>query len=294
MTHPSVLGVAFGAGLATGAGVLLLLRLISYRKAVRQLSALIPRESLDAWAEATEQKLEAAGVKLRGRLYTGGVILAVAVALYAGLFVFRNFVAGLFMATAAVLLPDQFILQRLEAKKLKMLEQMAMAVRIFAAEFTQTPQIGRALGEVAVRVPDPLGAVFRSAYLDISKGVSLDQVLSDLMVRLDFAAGRMFVQLLMAARRDSSVAPLFGELVTRLAVQLELIRKNRSELYADRLLSWIMLGSMVPAYFIMRATVAETYEFLVATLAGRIVVALCFLSVIVWVVMDRLMGRVEV
>lgn len=294
MTHPSVLGVAFGTGLAAGAGVLLFLRMISYRRAARQLSSLIPRESLDAWAEATEQRLEAAGVRLRGRLYTGGVTLAVAVALYAGLFVFRNFVAALLMATAAVLLPDQFILQRLEARRLKMLEQMAMAVRIFAAEFTQTPQIGRALGEVAARVPDPLGAVFRNAYRDISKGVSLDQVLSDLMVRLDFAAGRMFVQLLMAARRDSSVAPLFGELVTRLAVQLELIRKNRSELYADRLLSWIMLGSMVPAYFIMRATVAETYEFLVATVAGRIVVALCFLSVIVWVVMDRLMGRVEV
>ncbi|WP_025772909.1 type II secretion system F family protein [Neomoorella thermoacetica] len=294
MTRLSVLGVAFGTGLAAGAGMLLLFRVINYRKAVRQLSFLIPRESLDAWAEATERKLEAAGVRFRGRLYTVGVTLAVLASLYVGIFVFRNFVAALLMATAAVLLPDQFILQRTESRKLKMLEQMATAVRIFAAEFTQTPQIGKALGEVAARVPDPLGAVFRDAYRAVSLGKALDDVFSDLMVRLDFGPGRMFVQLLMAARRDSSVAPLFGELVTRLAVLLELIRKNRSELYADRLLSWIMLAAMVPAYLVMRATVPETYEFLSGTVAGRIVVALCFLSVIVWVVMDRFMGRVEV
>ncbi|AEG15977.1 type II secretion system protein E [Desulfofundulus kuznetsovii DSM 6115] len=294
MIHPAVLGFGLGAGLAAGTGVLFFLRAVHYRKAARQLSTLVPRESLDAWAEVTERKLEAAGVKLRGRLYTGAVILAVAASLYVGLFVFRNFIAALLMATVAVLLPDQLVLQRLEYRKLKMLEQMVLAVRIFASEFAQTPQLGRALGEVAARVPDPLGAIFRTAYRDVVRGKSMDEVLSNLMVRLDFAAGRMFVQLLMAARRDASVAPLFGELVTRLAVQLELVRKNRSQLYADRLLSWIMLAAMVPAYLAIRATVPETYEFLVATVAGRIVVALCFLSVIVWVVMDRLTGRVEI
>jgi pilus assembly protein CpaF len=291
---PAVIGAAFGAGLAAGAAALFFVKTVRSRSVTGRLTALVPKKAVRDWEESAEEKLSAAGLKVRGRLYTLGVLVAASASFFVGIFAFRNFTAALLMATAAVLLPDRLVLQRREGRKLKMLEQMIVAVRIFAAEFNQTPQVERALKAAAAQVPPPLGTVLQDACRSLLKGASFDEALFKLMSKLEFAGGRMFVQLIMAAKRDSSVAPLFGELVTRLAVQLELARKNRSVLYADRLLSWVMLGSMVPAFLVMRLTVPETGEFLTATVAGRVVVTLCFLSVIVWTVMDRLAGRVEV
>lgn len=291
---PAVIGAAFGVGLVSGATILFFVKEFRWKRATERLASLVPKGHFAAWEEEAEKTMEAAGIKMGGRLYTAAVLAAAVASFCVGIFGFRNFTAALLMATAAVLLPDRFVLQRRESRRLKMLEQLLVAARIFAAEFNQTPQVERALRSASLQVPPPLGTVLQGACRDLTKGASFTKAISKLMSALDFAGGRMFVQLLMAAKRDSSVAPLFGELVTRLAVQLELARKNRSVLYADRLLSWIMLGAMVPAYLVMRLTVPETGEFLTATVSGRVVVALCFLSVIVWTVMDRLAGRVEI
>lgn len=251
-------------------------------------------DAADAWIAAAEARLARAGFRLRGAQYAL-VLLALGMgAFLAGILLFRNLAAALLMAASAALLPEQAVARRLEARRQLMLDQMAAAVRVFAAEFMATPQVERGLLAAAERIPDPVGRVFRDACRRLALGERLDAVLLGMMAGFDFEYGRMFVQLLRQAARDASVAPLFAELVARMEVHLDLARKSRAELAGERLLALVMMCTPLPGYLFMRAVVPETTEFLVENFWGRLAVVGVFLSMLLWAAVDRLFGREEV
>lgn len=254
----------------------------------------MPRDAVDAWIAAADARLARAGFRLRGSRYALLVAALGLSAFLAGLLLFRNLAAALLMAASAVLLPDQAVARRIEARRQLMIDQMAAAVRVFAAEFLATPQVQKGLHAVAERIPDPVGRVFRDACERLDLGDRLEPVLVEMMAAFDFEYGRMFVQLLRQAAHDASVAPLFAELVARMETHLELARKSRAELAGERLLALVMMATPLPGYLFMRAVVPETTEFLVNNFWGRLAVVGVFLSMLLWAAVDRLFGREEV
>lgn len=207
--------------------------------------------------------------------------------------IFKSPAPALFAAALCVLIPDQLAHRRRRAHRAAVLEQLAAAVRLFAAEFAVAPRLERGFAVVGKRVPDPVGGIFRRAHARLVYGTPADDVFREMARELDSPEGHMFVQLLRAAREQGpTVTPLFHDLVSRVAVQQELEKVNRAELFGDRAVGFLLAVLPLPLYFLLQAWIPEAKDFLVDTTAGKAVASLSFLSGIAWFFVDRVVGEV--
>ncbi len=248
-------------------------------------------DSMQRWIMRAEKE-----IGKNNTLSNAGAVLPFALFLSAagfwfGLAVLGNLVAAMLMAAIGVLLPEQILYNRQQAKKEKMMEQLGTAVRMFAAEYIETPNSIRALNQIANQLPDPIGAVFQRADKDFSSGKSVDDALIGLSQKLNFEYGRLFVQLLRLSFEDSAVGPMFTGLSAKLAGQQKLIRKGRVDVALDRGMVVGMNLGIIPAYYIASRMVPEAPVFFTQTAAGRSIVVLCLISAITGMVLDRFLSR---
>lgn len=209
-----------------------------------------------------------------------------------GTLIFRNPVPALFAAALCVLIPDQLAYQRRRAHRAAVLEQLAVAVRLFAAEFTVAPRLERGLAVVGKRVSDPVGGVFRRAHARLMCGASDEDVFREMARELDFQEGHMFVQLLRAAREQGgTVVSLFHDLASRVTVQQELEKVNRAELFGDRVVGFLLTALLLPLYLLLQVWIPEARDFFADTTAGKAVASLSFLSGIAWFFIDRIVSE---
>ncbi len=302
---------AAGLGAAAGSAVLPLVRRMGRLRApkrgkaekappaLRRLFQGGKGEELPAWArrwlERSYRDLRRAGLGLSFARYAALVAFGALVGFAVGVVWLHNLPAAVLIAASAYLVPDMLLRGRLQAAKARKIGQLGAAVRVFAAEFRDTPQAPRALDAAARRIPPPLGDALREAAdMAVGKGKSPDEVCSYLMRELDFEYGRMFALLLRAAWDDAAAGPLFTRLAARVAGLQGLMQKNRANLAYSRLIALAVNALVLPAALGMRFLVPETGWFLVHHPAGRLLVCLAFLSVLVGLALDRLMGEVEV
>lgn len=248
-------------------------------------------DSLQKWVLRAEKEM--GGLKLAKR---GPLFFALAMALAAGGFVYgvwflRNPAAGFVLAVAGVVFPEQVFFYKENSLREKLIEQMGALVRVFAAEYAETPHPVKALGAAARKLPDPIGGIMREAEKDLLLGKDRDDVLIELAKKLDFEYGRLFVQLFRLSFEDEAVKPLFARLAARISNQQELIRKNRVEVTADRIMSLALNLSVIPVYLLMQRVIPESYQFFTGTAAGRGVVVCCLVSAVAGAVLDRMVNR---
>ena len=120
-------------------------------------------DSMQRWIMRAEKEIGKNNI-----LSNAGAVLPFALFLSAagfwfGLAVLGNLVAAMLMAAIGVLLPEQILYNRQQAEKEKMMEQLGTAVRMFAAEYIETPNSIRAINQIANQLPDPIGAVFQQS-----------------------------------------------------------------------------------------------------------------------------------
>jgi pilus assembly protein CpaF len=290
-----------GAGGAAAAAALLCFRLsargsLGARLAVlaaagsRALSA--PLERWTALAERGMRRRVLAAENIPYLLFVAVLSLA---GLWAGAVLLRNPLAGLLLAAGGVVFPEQVRRARERAWREKILEQLGAAVRVFAAEYAETPHPAKALAAAAGRLPDPIGGLLRRAAADLMSargGGDVDRALVRLGRELAGEYGKMFVQLLRLSFEDEAVKPLFGRLAMRVTAQQDLVRKNRLEVSVDRMLALALNLAVIPAYLFVVRMVPEAKEFFLTTAAGKSVVALCLFSSVTAGLLDIAMGGV--
>jgi pilus assembly protein CpaF len=248
-------------------------------------------DSMQRWIMRAEKE-----IGKNHTLSNAGAVLPFALFLSAagfwfGMAVLGNLAAAMLMAAIGVLLPEQVLYNRQQAEKEKMMEQLGTAVRMFAAEYIETPNSIRAINQIANQLPDPIGAVFQRVAKNFSSGKSVDEVLIGLSQKLNFEYGRLFVQLLRLSFEDSAVGPMFTGLSAKLAGQQKLIRKGRVDVALDRGMVVGMNLGIIPAYYIASRMVPEAPMFFTQTAAGRSIVVLCLISAITGMVLDRFLNR---
>lgn len=246
-----------------------------------------------AWSYATKKKMAKADVKIPFVHYVAGMALAGAVGLVVATMFFNNLPAAVVLVASAFLVPDVFMSARAQAKRGKMIEQMGVAMRIFASELNETPQVAVALEKTAEAMPAPLGSVFQQAVNDLHSGSDKNKAFLRLMDELDFEYGRMFVQLLRIAWEDASVRPLFSRLAVRIASLHALEAENRKQVAMSRWMAIAINLSTVPMFFMSRALIPGAEEFLTQNPIGRLLVFVLFLSVLVGLLMDRMLTSTE-
>lgn len=207
----------------------------------------------------------------------------------------RNPLAAVLAAALAVLLSVQYRTHVYRLRREKIIEQLGAAVRVFSAEYSDTPLTAKALDVTARRMPEPIGSVLRRAASDLAVARGPDDV-DRALVRLGRSLhgeyGRMFVQLLRLSFEDQVVKPLFSRLAARITAQQDLIRKNRVEVSTDRALALLLNTLPAPAYFFINRMVPEANEFFLTTTAGKLTVCLCLLSAVLGSLMDIVLGGV--
>jgi len=246
------------------------------------------------WVERSSKRLTRAGLRAPVGRYLLGTVLGAVLGFSVGITMLENFLAAVLLGMAAFLVPDLFLVGRMQAQNARMVEQLGAALRIFAAEFSDTPQVPRALARAAERIPPPLGGVLQRACRDLAAGKDRDEVLLAMMTALDFEYGRMFVQLLRIAWDDAAVRPLFSRLAMRVSALQSLMQKNRAELAGGRIMGLAVNFLILPIYFLVRYTVPESGEFLLEHPLGRLLVSLSFMSVLVGLFLNRLLNEVDV
>lgn len=248
---------------------------------------------LQRWLSETIYRAKKAGVKISPRRYLVLMLFGALAGFTLGVVVLNNIPAACLIGLAAYLIPDRLIVGRLQAIKFKKIEQLGAAVRVFAAEFSDTPQVPRALAATARRIPDPLGSVLRHAEREFVAGKRPDEVCMYLMKELDFEYGRMFIQLLRIAWDDAAVKPLFSRLAARISGVQSLIKKNTAGLSYNRMLGLLVNAMILPVVLVMCYLIPETGFFLTQHPAGRFLVCLGFVSVLGGLVLDKLLSEVE-
>jgi pilus assembly protein CpaF len=261
-------------------------------KKMQKLQEIGLSDSLQRWVVQAEKGMNKTGI-IGGhgwKVLVGSLPISI-VGFWFGVMHFHNLVAAILLAVIGVILPEQIVYTREKAYRGKVMEQLGTAVRMFAAEYAETPNTVRALIIIAPQLPDHIGTIFRQTTRDFSVGRDTNDALIRLSQKLNFEYGKLFVQLLRLSIEDSAVSPMFTRLALRLSSQQRLIRKSTSEVSMDRMLAIVLNIAIVPAYIIINRVMPDSYVFFVNTAMGRIIIVLCLASVIVGVLMDRLIDR---
>ncbi|SHE97493.1 Flp pilus assembly protein TadB [Desulfofundulus australicus DSM 11792] len=286
-----------GAAVSASSLVLLLCRSFSGKgfraRLARLASSRVLSGSLEKWAVRAEKGMRRKVFSVSSAPYLAFVFFLALAGFYAGVVYLRNFPAALLLSLAGVVFSEQVRRHRERIHREKIIEQLGAAVRVFAAEYSDTPHPMKALSAAARKLPDPIGGILRRAASDLVTARDPDDVdgaLVKLGRELHGEYGRMFVQLLRLSFEDEAVKPLFTKLAARVTAQQDLIRKNRLEISMDRVLAVALNLAVVPAYFFASHVVPEAKEFFLTTAAGKGVVVLCLLSAVTGGVLDVLMG----
>ena len=286
--------VAFGiavVGLLVIMGILVKYLIIYFTrsKTIKQIS--ISKGKLGEvgrWVDTVDRRVKRVGIKkLSGLHYALIMVAGIAISFFLGIYLFKNIVIAVLCSMAIIMCLEQVIITYERNLRDTMSSQMATATRIFAAEYALTPQVERAIGAVARQCPAPLGNVFQRAYNSFMSGRNKDQVFAELASELNFEYGQMFVHLLRMARNNTALTPMFNELVARVTAHESLAHENRQQVTGERNLSIVMLLSPIPVYLIVRKMVPESYIFLTDTVAGKLIICLIFLNVILWAILSR-------
>lgn len=251
-------------------------------------------EWMDKWIKQINVRIKKSGVNIPIGRYVLGIFLGGFVGLIIGIAVLRNPVVAVILGFSAFLIPDVILVGFMQKRRMKIIDQLGSAVRIFSAEYADTPQVPRALHMTAKRIPAPLGTLITKASRDLSTGKSKEEVFVEMAKELDFDYGRLFVHLLLLAWDDAAVKPLFARLATRISSLQSLMQKNNSSLAYGRIMAMGVNALIIPMLFLVQWKVPGAREFMVGHPGGRLLVTLSFLSVLVGLILDRVLSGVKV
>lgn len=250
------------------------------------------RTAIDKWTAELEGKMKASNIKIKIKRFILYKLLIMVTTFIVCFLYFKNFTATIFISAAMFFIPDYLVHLIDNRKKAKEEEQLVIAIRIFTSEYMQHYQLEKAFASIYNRVPSPLGTYFGDAYYDLMVAKPVDAVLSTLSAKIDNYYGKMFVHLMIQIKKDSTVINLLSDLLVKLEESIGLSQTNKTSLSGERVLAFIMAISPIPIYLFMRVVVPEIEYFVINTMLGRLLITTTFLSLFLYIVLDRIIGRV--
>lgn len=269
-------------------------KILRYFKDLKHNKVSDKSDIFNQWVTKIDDKIKKNNLRIKIVQYLTLTTVLVVTMFFLSMYIFKNLTASIFLAASFFIIPEYLISIMHDKRKIKIEDQLVAAIRIFSAEFIQTPQIEKGLAAVAVRIGNPVGGYFNDAYHDLMLGRSSDMALATLSAKLDTEYGKMFIQLIQQARKDTSVRALFTDLLSKIEKHLELTRQNISSLTGERILAFIMTMIPVPAYLFINRIIPESKTFIVETFIGRTLITLAFGSMFLWTIIDKITRRVEV
>lgn len=251
------------------------------------------RDNFTKWIDSIDKRLRKNSIKAKVKNIVFISVVISIITFFVSLNIFKNITAAIFLSATFFVIPE-YILFIYESKRKMMIEdQMITAIKIFTAEFMKTKNIEKSFAEISTKVLDPIGGYFSDAYIDILTGHPFNNVIARLSTRIDNEYWQMFIQLIYQLNDNSRTINLFTDLVTRIEKSINLSRNNEMSLAGERILALIMAILPLPTYYFMSSVVPETVTFVVETMAGRTLITASFISIFLFVFLDKMLRRVE-
>lgn len=251
------------------------------------------KDNITKWIESTEKRIKKNNMKIKAKKYILLSLVSFVVAFIFSINVFKNITASILFSAIFLVIPEYIISLYEDSLEKKVEDQLAAAIRLYTAEFLQKKPMQKIFSMLSIKINDPVGKYFSDAYYEMITGSPVDIVLSRLTSRFNSSYGKMFIQLIHQSQKDSNVVNLFPELLIKIENHMELSRSNRTSVEGDRVQAFIMSLLPIPAYFVMARFFPETTIFIRDTYYGRLIITLSFLSIFVFIILDRFIRRVE-
>lgn len=251
------------------------------------------KDNITKWIENTEKRIRKNNIKIKARRYITISILSFIAAFIFSINVFDNITASILFSAIFLVIPEYLISLYEDSLNKKTEEQLLSAIKLYTAEFIQRKPMQKIFSTISTKIHDPVGKYFSDAYYELVTGVPTDIVLSRLTSKFNSSYGKMFIQLIMQSQKDGNFINLFPDLLMKTENHLELLRSNKTSIEGDRLQAFIVSLLPIPAYFAMARFFPETKIFIRETYYGRLVINLSFLSVFIFIILDRFIRRVE-
>lgn len=212
--------------------------------------------------------------------------------LVVGTWLFRNPIPAVLAIITALAIIWQVEYRRRRSHRLKVLDQLASAVSIYAGAYDRTKQIIPALKAVAQACPGVVGQAFDRAYKQMSFREDADKVFAKLAQELDVPHGYVFADLVLKTRSQGGVtASLFYDLAESISKEQGLIADSNKETAVGHIGNTILCLLVFICIFVMPIYVPGMGAWLLQTIPGRLVVSMAFISVIAWFAVERLVNE---
>lgn len=251
------------------------------------------KDNITKWIENTEKRIKKNNVKIKAKRYIVIATLSFISAFIFSINVFKNLTASILFSAIFFVIPEYLLSLYEDSIERKIEEQLLNAIKLFTAEFMQRKPLQKIFSVMSTKISDPVGRYFSDAYYEMITGTSVDVVLSRLTSRFNSNYGKLFIQFIKQAQRDGNVVNLLPELMIKIEDHMELTRSNKANIAGDRLQAFLISLLPIPAYFTMARFFPETKIFIQDTYYGRLIITLSFLSIFVFIVLDRFIRRVE-
>lgn len=250
-------------------------------------------DSISKWVKDVERRIKKNNVKIKLKRFLLISVVLSGSTFYIGMKLFQNLTASLLLAVIFLIIPEYMLSLYEDRREKKIEEQMVVAIRMFTAEYIQSYSLQKTFAVLSIKMKDPIGKYFTEAYTNLLIGKSKDSILADLSTELNSDYWKMFIQLIYQVEKNKNIINLFSELIIKIETHIELARTNKASLSGERMIAFIMAISPIPIYFVMRGIVPEVETFVVSTHQGRIVITLSFLSIFVFLGLDKIIRKVE-
>lgn len=250
------------------------------------------KDNLSKWIKSTEKRIKKSNLKIKVKRYLLISVSSFFIAFFMGIKLFENLTASILFAIVFFIVPEYLISLYEDNLNKKTEEQLVLAIKYYTSESFQGRPMQKTIATIANKIGDPVGRYFSDCYYEIITGIRVDTALSKLASRFNTYYGKMFVQLIHQSKTNRNCVELMTDLLSKLEGHIELTRTNKTNIATERLQAFLMSMMPIPAYIFMSRMFPETAIFIKDTYYGRLIITLSFLSVLVFILLDRFIRKV--
>lgn len=252
------------------------------------------KAAISQWVQTLEPRLKRANIKVGvERIAIVLPILAIMGFLF-GFFILKNLLAAFVMAISFFVLPEHFIIGRIQSRREKLATQLAPVANMFYTEMVISRNPTIALRNVTNNAPNPIRKALLKVYKKLEMNLDRpENIFRDLASDLDFEYGRLFAHVLMETWDNKDTFQILDEVAIKCNRYIKITRNSRKTLAWMKLMADGLILLMIPIFIIEIFFWPDGREFLVNTELGRIIVGVGFSSVLVNTIVQRRLQNVQ-
>lgn len=248
---------------------------------------------MHGWEGYIDSQLKRTGWNVRpAAVMSLSVTLAMAGAAV-GIVLLKDAAMAITLAVVMVFIPMLVLNWAVQKYEQKKLEHLPTAVQLFVVEFEMCKNVGEALMKASQGVRNPLRSYMENCAKELAAGRPPKVAFKNFAAGLDCEYGRLWAQMLLAGSEDATVVKLMPRLISRLSGQRMLMQKNLTELSGIKRIGTILNLLVVPGFVAVQVMFPDTMGFF-STPLGKAVVVILILSVIVGILLDQALKKVEI